>query len=134
MFCYFSGRLSLTNGLLIGPDGEVPKGTEKINLKNLYKMFKDTKSHGLVSVRFLYALGMFLGLDVSAPKNAITELYKNFSYKILSGARNLEFSVISDLILEISFEIKRLTRLNRKRKEEEDEKTNVKIKVEHGFF
>ena len=75
-----------------------------------------------------------MGLDVSVPKNAITELYKNFSYKILSGARNLEFSVISDLILEISFEIKRLTRLNRKRKEEEDEKTNVKIKVEHGFF
>ena len=47
--------------------------------------------------------------DVSVPKNAITELYKNFSYGILSGARNLEFSVISDLILEISFEIKRLT-------------------------
>ena len=72
--------------------------------------------------------------DVSVPKNAITELYKNFSYEILSGARNLEFSVISDLILEISFEIKRLTWLSRKRKEEEDEKTNAKIKVEHGFF
>ena len=106
MFCYFSGKLRLTNGLLIGPDGEVPKGTEKINLKNLYKMFKDTKSHGLVSIQFLYALGIILGLDISVPKNAITALYKNFSYEILSGARNREFSVISDLILEISFQLK----------------------------
>ena len=42
MFYYFNGRLPLTNGLLIVPDGEVPEGTEKINLKLLYEMFKDT--------------------------------------------------------------------------------------------
>ena len=29
MFYYFDGRLPLTNGLLIVPDGEVPEGTEK---------------------------------------------------------------------------------------------------------
>ena len=33
MFCYFNGRLPLTNGLLIAPDGETLEGTEKINLK-----------------------------------------------------------------------------------------------------
>ena len=33
MFYYFNGRLPLTNGLLIFPDGDVPEGTEKINLK-----------------------------------------------------------------------------------------------------
>ena len=74
-----------------------------------------------------------IGLDISVPKNAITELYKNLSYETLSSARNLEFSAVSDLILEISFQIKRSTLLNRKRKEE-DEKINVKIKEEHGFF
>ena len=36
MFYYFNGRLCLTNGLLIVPEGEVPEGTEKINLKLLY--------------------------------------------------------------------------------------------------
>ena len=41
MFYYFNGRLPLTNGLLIVPDGETPDGTEKINLKLLYQMFKD---------------------------------------------------------------------------------------------
>ena len=41
MFYYFNGRLPLTNGLLIVPDGETPDGTEKKNLKLLYQMFKD---------------------------------------------------------------------------------------------
>ena len=40
----------LTNGLLIVPDGEVPECEEKINLKQLYKMFKDSDSYGLISV------------------------------------------------------------------------------------
>ena len=40
----------LINGLLIVPDGEVPEGEEKINLKNLYEIFHYTKSHGLVSM------------------------------------------------------------------------------------
>ena len=50
MFYYFNERLPLTNGLLIAPDGETTEGTEKINLKLLYEMFKGTKSHGLVSI------------------------------------------------------------------------------------
>lgn len=56
MFLYFNGNLPLTNGLLVVPDGEAPEGTEKINLKNLYEMFKDIHSYGLVSIQFLYAL------------------------------------------------------------------------------
>ena len=51
-FYYLSARLALTNGLLPTPDGETPDGSEKISLKTLYKMFKDTKSHGLVSIQF----------------------------------------------------------------------------------
>ena len=41
MFYYFNGRLPLTNGLLIVPDGETPDGKKKKNLKLLYQMFKD---------------------------------------------------------------------------------------------
>ena len=47
---YLNGRLLLTNELLIVPDSEVPDGEEKINLKNIYEMFKDTPSQGLVSL------------------------------------------------------------------------------------
>ena len=35
--------MPLTNGFLIVPDGEVPEGEEKTNLKNLFEMF-DIKS------------------------------------------------------------------------------------------
>ena len=49
MFFHFNGRLPLTNGLLIVPDGETSEGAEKNSMKDLYEMFQGTKSHGLVS-------------------------------------------------------------------------------------
>ena len=98
MFYYLNGRFHLTNSLLIARDGEVRDGTDKINLKDLYEMFKDTNFHGLVSLQFLGALGIFSGLDTSVPKYVITELYKNLSYETLSGVRNFEFSAVSGLI------------------------------------
>ena len=122
MFYYFKGRLPLTNGLLIDPDGEAPEGREKINLKLLCKMFKDTESHGLVSIQFLCVLGIFFALHISISKYAIMELYRNLSYEILSGARDLEFQATSDLICEKSFQINNVTLLNIKRKEKQDKK------------
>ena len=112
----------------------MPESEEKINSKQLLEMFKDTSSHGLVSLQFLCALGIFFRIDKSIPKSAITELYKNLSYETLSSARDLYFQAVSDLILEVNFQIKRSTLLNRKRKEEEDNKRNLKIKEECGFF
>ena len=95
----------MTNGLLIVPDSETPEGTEKINLKLLYEMFKDMKSHGLVFIQFLCALGIFFGLHISKPKYSITELYKSLSYETW----DLEFEAISNLIGEISFKINNST-------------------------
>ena len=70
-FYYLSGRCTFTNGLIIVPDGEVPEGMERINLKNLYSMFKNTKSHGVGSLHFLCSLGIFFGPRPSIPKYAI---------------------------------------------------------------
>ena len=83
MFYYLNGRFPLTNGLLIFSDAEVPEGTDKINLKLLYEMFKATNSYGIVSVQFLGALAIFLGVDISVPENAITitKLNKSLSYE-----------------------------------------------------
>ena len=122
MFCYINGRFPLTNGLLmrflivLWGDGKVPEGEEEINLKQLYEMFKDTISYGLVSLQFLCALGIFFGVDKSIPKSAVTELYKNLSYETLSGARDFGFQALSDLISKVSFQIKRSTLLNRKKR------------------
>ena len=82
MFYYHSGRLPFTNGLIIVPDEKVPHGMEKINLKNLYHMFKDTKSHRIVSLHFLCLLGIVFGLEPSIPKYALTELYKIFPMEL----------------------------------------------------
>ena len=65
MFYYLNGRFALVNGLLIVPDGEVSEGEEKTNLKQLHNMLKNSSSHGLVSLQFLCALGIFFGVDKS---------------------------------------------------------------------
>ena len=127
MFYYFNGWFHLANGFLIVPDGDVPEGKEKIYLKQLYGMFKDTNSHGLISLQFLCVLGIFFWVDIFIPKSAIAELYKNLSYENLSGPRDLDFQAVSDLILEVNFEIRPSTLLNKKRKEEDNE-SNLKIK------
>ena len=68
MFYYCKKRLPLANGLLVVPDGEIPSCSEKISLKFLYEMFKDTKSHGLVLLQFLSALNIFFGWDIGLSK------------------------------------------------------------------
>ena len=68
MFYYCNKRLPLTNGLLVIPDGETPSCSEKISLKFLYEMFKDTKSHGFVLLQFLSALNIFFGWDIRLSK------------------------------------------------------------------
>ena len=133
MICYLNGILSLTNGLLIVPDGEVPEGTEKINLKILYEMLKDTSSHGLVSIQFLAALGIFFGLDISTPKNAATELYRNLSYESLSGVGDHEFQAISDLVGDMSFQIKNSTLSNTKKRRNKT-KNVVTLKLQRNVI
>ena len=89
LFHYLNRRLLLTNDLMIIPYGEVPEGTEKINLKLLYEMFKDTELHGLVSIQFLCVLGKFFEADFSILKQTITELYMNLSYETFSKVMQL---------------------------------------------
>ena len=128
MFYHFNGRLPLTNGLLILPDGETFEGAEKISLKDLYEMLQGTKSLGLVSLQFLCALDIFFGGD------ALTELHHNLSYETLSGGRNFNFEAISDLVADMSFQIKKLTLSNLKRKRYQDKKSANDIKNSHEFF
>ena len=103
MFYHLNGRLPLTNSLLFAPDGEVPDGEEKINSENLYEMFQDKHSHGLVSLQFLGALGIFFGLDISISKHAVKELYKNLQYETSSGAQKIEFDAVCDLVWGVKF-------------------------------
>ena len=46
-------RLPTFNGLLVVPDGDAQPGENKVNMKQVYDLFKNTGSHGLVSLPFL---------------------------------------------------------------------------------
>ena len=77
-------RLPTFNELLVVPDSDA-QPEEKINLKQLYNMFKNTNSHSIVSLPFL---GLFFTIFMMKKvcilsKKATTELYKNLSYMIL---------------------------------------------------
>ena len=127
LFYHNHGRLPLINGLLIFPGSDVSEREEKINLKNLYEMFRYTKSHGLVSIQFLGVLSLFFGAGTRESKNAITELYKNLSYATLSGADNFNFDAVSNLISSLCCSIKKITLANRDRREVEDAKNAKEI-------
>ena len=45
-------------------------------------MFKDTPSHGLVSLQFLSALGMFFGIDISMPKWQLLNYIETFHIEL----------------------------------------------------
>ena len=51
-FYSLNGKLPLSNSLIVVPDGDAPP-EDKLNMKNLYDLFKNTNSHGLVSFPFL---------------------------------------------------------------------------------
>ena len=74
------------------------------------------------------------GGDAILLKNALTELYYNLSYETLSGGRNFNFEAISDLVADMSFQIKKLTLSNLKRKRDQDKKSANDIKNSHEFF
>ena len=48
-----TGRIPAFNGLLVVPGGDTSENSNKLNMKSLYDLFKNTKSHGLVSLPFL---------------------------------------------------------------------------------
>ena len=122
-------RLLTFNGLLVVPDGDAQPGENKINMKQLYELFKNTGSHGLVSLPFLGLLLHFFesSQDLKFTKDATTELYKNLSYMSLSGARNFEFDAVSDFIIHLSFIIKGNTIENIKMREIENDLLAKKI-------
>ena len=129
-----TGRLPTFNELLVVPDG-VAKPEEKINMKQLYDMFKNTNSHGIVSLPFLGLLFHYFHDEKSMilVKNATTELYKNLSYLNLSGGRQLDFQAVCDLLAQLSFSIKSYTTLNQKQAQIENEKLAKKINDERIF-
>ena len=70
-FYSLTGRLLLSNSLLVVPNGDAPPD-EKLNMKQLYDLFTNTDSHGIVSLTFLGLIKFYLEEnDHTLTKNAI---------------------------------------------------------------
>ena len=96
-------------------------------------MFKDTKSHGLVSVQFLSALHLFFGGDVELSKDTITELYKNLSLRVLRAEQQIDFDKIFDLTGHRNFKVKRSILANIDDQNEAIRTSNKNIKGRYEF-
>ena len=108
-FYSLTGRLPLSNSLLVVPDGDAPP-EEKLNMRQLYDLFKNTNSHGLISLPFLGLIQYYLEEnDHSLIKNAASELYFNLSYTTLSGARDFRFEDVRELTARLSILLKHAT-------------------------
>ena len=91
-------------------------------MRHLYDLFKNTNSHGVVSLPFLGLIQFYLEEnDHTLMKNAILELYQNLSYMTLSGARDFQFDAISDLTARLSVLIKHVTLGNKRLRKIETE-------------
>ena len=60
IFYQLTGSFSLSNGLLVVPDGDPPPGEDRVNMKSLYDMFRHANFHGLLSFPFLGVLQYYL--------------------------------------------------------------------------
>ena len=60
-----TGRIPAFNGLLVVPGGDTSENSNKLNMKSLYDLFKNTKSHGLVSLPFLGLLLNFFKVKMT---------------------------------------------------------------------
>ena len=97
-------------------------------MRQLYDLFKNTNSHGLVSLPFLGLLQFYLEEnDHSLIKNALTELYQNLSYSALSGATDFRFESACDLTARLSILLKHATLGNRTMRETVNEVLAKKI-------
>ena len=132
-FYTLTGRLPLSNSLLVVPDGDAPP-EEKLNMRHLYDLFKNTNSHGIVSLPFLGLIQYYLEEnDHSLIKNATSELYFNLSYMTLSGARGFRFDDVSELTARLSILLKHATLENNHLREIEIETLAKKINDERIF-
>ena len=105
-FYTLTGRLPLSNSLLVVPDRDAPP-EEKLNMRHLYDLFKNTNLHGIASLPFLGLIQYYLEEnDHSLIKNATLELYFNLSYTTLSGARDFRFDDVSELAARLSILLK----------------------------
>ena len=84
-----TGAFPTDENLVFIPQAQIPsfvKTERAISLSNLYDEFRGTDAYGLVGVRLLAALHVFMGGESYLCGNAMSELFHNLSMQALSIA------------------------------------------------
>ena len=66
-------------------------------------------------------------------KNTISELYQNLTFETLSGAREIQFEWISDLVLHITDKLQHCILLSTEKKDSDTIKYNDLVEGNHDF-
>ena len=74
---------------------------------------------------------MFFGGSIENSKNTISEFYKNLTFETLSGARQIQFEWIPDLVLHT--ELQHSVLLKTEKKDSNTKKYNESVKAKHDF-
>ena len=110
-FYYINRRLPTDNNLISAPDEEIPDflnlwfSDQKIFTLLLYKLFRGTKSYGLVCTQFICALNIYLSKNRQISKDAMAGFYHNLSMQALSKSKykiTLDFTWTSKLVKSIN--------------------------------
>ena len=87
-----------------------------------------------ISLPFLGILQYYLEKnDLSLIKKALTELYSNLSYITISGAKDFDFTALSDIIAKSFFLLKAATRSNIQDMDKSDIQNSYNINKERLF-
>ena len=102
-FYSLNGRLPLSNGLLVVPDTNTTPGENKVNMKQLYELFKNKIPVWCLCLFLVLFNIIWRKTDHLLIKNATKELYANLPYGTLSRATDFRFEAVSDLTSKVSF-------------------------------
>ena len=75
-----------------------------------------------------------MGVDIQTSKDKIAKLYKNLSFKTLSGEQQVEFEKISDLSAYIHFKMKHSVLSNLENQNKDTKKNNKDVKNTYEFY
>ena len=76
---------------------------------------------------------MFFGESIENSKNTISEFYQNPTFEAISGAREIQFEWMSDLVLHITYKLQHSILLNTEKNDSDTKKYNELVKENYDF-
>ena len=109
-FYFLNGRFPTSSVHTFIPRADLPfeVNGEEINIKKLYRKFRGSNSHALVSLQFLGVLCIFFGGNPETTQKFLTEVYQSLTVSTFSVHNSFNFDAITDISAEINIMLRGL--------------------------